>query len=119
MKKLRKLKDSCAVVALCYASKAPEDVAIRVCTLHGYQGAGMEDEQWKAAAVQLGIKSRAVTMESMRLHQFVKAYPKGLYLAWTVNHLLVVDNGRVIDPLHEPKPSMRRVIQGALHVRED
>lgn len=119
MNKLRKLKDSCAVVALCYVSKVPEDVAIRVCTLFGYHGTGMEDDQWQAAAKQLGIDMRLVPLEeSMRLHAFVRDHPNGLYLVWTVDHLLVVDNGKIIDPLHEPDPSTRRMVQGAMYVRE-
>lgn len=119
MKKLRKLKDQCAVVALCYASKVPEEVAIRMCTLHGYKaGIGMADEDWRSAAKSLGIKTCAVPMEHMRIHQFIKEHPTGLYLCWTVNHLFVVDHGKLIDPMHEPKPSVRRIMQGALHVRE-
>lgn len=117
MRKLRKIDGCCAVVALYFIAKLSEDIVIDICKDHGFEaGEGMDDIQWKAAARDLGIRMRAVDMESMRLRTFVNKYPVGLYLVATRNHLFVVEGGIVVDPRHPDPPGLDRVIQMAWRV---
>lgn len=117
MRKLRKINDSCAIVALYFVSKLSEELVIRVCKSHGFEvGAGMVDEEWMAAARELGVKTRSVSMQPMRLRKFLNTYPRGLYLVATRNHLFAVDGGIVVDPHCPNLPGLDRVITNAWRV---
>jgi hypothetical protein len=111
MKKLKKLNAACAVLALHYVSGRDEDAVLRICKLHGFEvGYGMEDEEWRNAADELGIKVRSIATLPLKVHQFIKNNSTGLFIVGTFNHLFVVDNGIVIDPRFTP-PGMHRVIK--------
>jgi hypothetical protein len=121
MKKLKRIDGSCAVVALHYVSGIEEDAVLRSCIFHGFRaGQGMEDEEWQAAAGDLGIKFRAVAAKSQRLKSFVKKHPKGLYLLGTKDHIFVLDNGIIIDPREKQAgryPGLGRIIKQAWKVK--
>jgi len=73
MKILKKIPACCAVVALHYVSGIEEETVLRTCLLHGFiEGSGMEDYEWQAAADDLGIKIRHVSIEPQRLKVFLK-----------------------------------------------
>lgn len=99
MKKLIKIDNSCAVLALHHVSGLDEDTVLRVCKIHDFTTHnGMEDEDWINAAKDLGISVRSVFAGCERLSSFIKKYPDGLYLIGTFNHLFALDNGLIIDP---------------------
>ena len=93
MKKLTKIEGACAVLALKYVAKVPEEKAIEVCL-----GQGMFDTQYLEAAKGLGLRLERVVYKKIMLKKFIKKYPLGTFLAGSHNHLFVVDNGRVVDP---------------------
>lgn len=118
MKKIVKIKNACAVVALLYVSGATEETVLRVCKMHGFEtDHGMDDEDWRDAAVSLNLRVRSVSLSPVRLNKFVKEYKTGLYLVGTHNHLFVVDNGLVVDPRHENPPGLDRVVKQAWTVK--
>lgn len=123
MRKLQKIDGSCAVLALHHVSGLPEDTVLRVCKLHGFEPSlGMEDDDWRAAADDLGIKIRAVPMESCRLKKFANNHKDGLYLLGTFDHLFALDNGIIIDPrekLAGRYPGLGRIVKQAWKVYKD
>ena len=99
LKKLKKLKGACVVLAFCYVTKQNEETIERMCTLHGFEpGRGLTDIEYLACAKMLGIKLRKVSFEPMELRKFLKEYKKGLYVVVTYDHMLVVDNSLIVDP---------------------
>ena len=99
LKKLKKIAGACVVLAFCYASKQNEETVLRLCTLHGFEpGRGMTDIEYLACAKVLGLKLKKKLSEPIELRKFLKLHPKGLYIVVTCNHMLVVDNGLIIDP---------------------
>lgn len=120
MKRLQKYDGSCAPTALHYCSSVDEDTVLRICHLHGFKdGKGMYDAEWQEAARQLGIDYRGIGIEPLLLKQFVSNYPEGLFLVATADHIFVVDNGIVIDPLYSKAPGMRRKIKQAWRVLKE
>jgi len=120
VKKLKKIKAACAVLALWYISQRDEDAVLRICRAYGFkENEGMYDEDWQKAAEQLGIKMRSVSLEPCRLSQFIKDYPNGLYLMSTRDHLFVVDNGIIFDPRNKKPPGVGRIIYWAWRVGDD
>lgn len=121
MKKIKKIKGSCAVVALHHVSGVDEETVLRVCKLHGFEvGEGMEDDDWKEAADDLGISIRAIPFKNCRLRAFVKKYPLGLYLVGTFDHLFVLDNGIIVDPREKMRgkwPGLGRIVKQAWVVK--
>lgn len=119
MKKLKKIKDSCAVCALWYVAGIDEGTAIRICRAHGFkEGHGMTDADWRKAAELMGIKMRGIALQALTLRQFLKNYPEGLYLMGTCDHLFVVDNGIIIDPKNKKPPGLKRMILQAWRVEK-
>lgn len=117
IKKLKKINDSCAVVALHYISGLDEEAVLRICRLHGFEvGHGMSDEDWQRAAVHLGIKFRGVALEKCHLNKFMKNHKSGLYLLGTCDHIFVLDNGIIIDPRNKKPPGLKRIIKQAWRV---
>ena len=105
------------MIALQYVSGIDEETVLRVCALHGFESkAGMEDEEWRAAAEELKIKTRAMSLSPQKLRRFKRDYPQGLYLLGTCNHLFAIDNGIIIDPRCEKPPGLDRIIRQAWKV---
>lgn len=99
MKKIIKIENSCAILALHYVSGLPEDTVIRVCKSHDFDPMfGMSDEDWIDAAKELGIVIRMVFSGSERLGKFFNNHKEGLFLIRTHDHLFVIDNGFIADP---------------------
>lgn len=116
MKKLKHLEGACAVLALHYISGKSEETALRVCKMHDFHpGEGMDDEDWREAAEVLGIRVRAMPLESMRLKRFVTLHSEGLFLIGTHNHLFVVDSGVIVDP-RTKTPGFGRIVKQAWRV---
>lgn len=117
MQKLKKIDGSCAVLALHHVSGLPEDTVLRVCKLHGFEPSlGMEDNDWRAAADDLGIKVRSINIEPCRLKKFVNNHKSGLYLLGTFDHLFSLDNGIIIDPREKMRgryPGLGRIVKQA------
>lgn len=99
MKKLKKIENSCAVIALHHVSGVDEETVLRVCKTHDFHPSeGMEDEDWMEAAKDLGIQIRSCFNGSVRLRKFVSEHKEGLFLLGTHDHLFALDNGVIIDP---------------------
>ena len=120
LKKLKKLKGACVVLAFCYVTKQNEETIERMCTLHGFEpGRGLTDVEYLACAKMLGIKLRkAINFQPTELKKFQKEYKKGLYVLVTHDHMLVLDNGLIVDPREGAETGRtRRKIINAWKVR--
>lgn len=120
MKKLLKIENSCAVLALHHVSGLDEETVLRVCKSHNFTPkGGMYDEDWISAAKDLGISIKTAFTGSARLYSIVKKFPTGLYLISTSNHLFVLDSGIIIDPWAKQwdgYPGLGRLIKQAWKV---
>ena len=111
MKKLRNMKDTCAPCALQYVSKRSDGAVIEACLSYG-----MTDKQWLGAAEKLGIKLKQVHIKPKKTRKFLQAYSKGTFLVRTVDHLFVIDNGKIIDPGYTRHDGMYRTLIQAWRV---
>ncbi len=112
LKKLRKIKNSCAVIALQYVSSIDEDAVLRICKACGFLiSAGMHDTEWKSAADLLGIEVHGMPHKTCRQSTWLNKKKKGLYLLGTCDHIFVVDEGIVIDPRGPKTSGMGRIIK--------
>ena len=120
MKKLIKIDNSCAVLALHHVSGLPEETVLRICKLHDFTPHdGMDDEDWINAAKDLGLSVRTSFKGSERLSSFIKKYQDGLYLIGTWNHLFALDNGLIVDPkakCWDGYPGLGRLVKQAWKV---
>lgn len=100
MKRLRRIKNACAVIALQYVSGIPEDFVLELCKDCGFDSdAGMEDEEWKEAGRFLGIFTKKIIIKpKTTLRAFIKKYPNGLFFVANTQHIFVMDDGVVRDP---------------------
>lgn len=117
--RLKRMKGACVPTALWYLSGGDEGEVIRVCKAFGFregtgEEAGMDDEDWIAAARHFGIRVRRVACEDMRLDKFVNNHREGLFVVHTWDHMLVVENGKVIDP--REGPGLRRFVRAVWRV---
>ena len=110
MKKLLEIPGACAVIALRYAARTTDELALHACIKQG-----QFDNQWQKAAEELGMKLTKVRSRKMLLRGFIKTHQTGLYIVSTHNHLFVVENGEVYDP-GWGSPGLRRTITGAWEV---
>lgn len=112
MRRLAKIRASCAVIALCYAAKVPEAEAMLVCVEHNFaKDRGMFDKEWQAAAKKLGLRLKPILEKPTRLERFMRGHETGMHIVATHNHLFIVDSGRLYDP-HWGKPGLsRKVLQ--------
>lgn len=123
MKKLKRMKNACAILALCYCAQVPEDTAIRICRACGFnEEQGMSDEDIIAAAKQLNLPIRSVLdvplgVPGTRVCKFIKENKEGLFLARTHDHLFVIDNGLIVDPRIEGASS-RRLLRGVWRIQK-
>jgi len=120
IKRIKKIKNACAPVALCHASGRDEDTVMRVCISAGFsKKEGMADEEWQQAADDLGIVMRAVPLIPQRLQKFIRRYKEGLFLVYTHDHLFCVDGGIIYDPREKLRgkwPGLGRIVKGAWRV---
>ena len=120
MKKLMKIDNSCAVIALHHVSGMDEDTVLRICKFHDFTPkGGMIDEDWIAAGKDLGITVRLVFSGSVRLKQFLTTHKDGLYLIRTHDHLFALDNGIIVDPATKESktyPALGRLVKWAYKV---
>lgn len=103
MKRLKKLDGWCAVVALQFLSGLAEEIVIEVCKYDGFDPFhGMDDSEWLSSAKDLGIKLKKVRIgkHPYRLRQFKKKHPFGKFLLGTHDHLFVMMDGIIVDPVH-------------------
>lgn len=106
MKPLSKIEGACALRALRYAAGADEHRVIEACLMQG-----QFDEQWKAAANELGLRLEKILYRKTSLKKFVKMNPRDMYLICTHNHIFVLDNGRIIDPDWDNSGLYRMIVQ--------
>ncbi len=92
MKKLNRIKGCCAPLALFYLSGKKEDTVLRICQFYDFHpDEGMDDEDWRDAAVHLGLKVREISFRDVCLKKFIKRRPKGVYIVATIDHIFVLD----------------------------
>lgn len=114
MPRIYRIGDSCAVFALCHVSGVEEPAVIEVCKKHGFEwGRGMYDEEWKAAARELGIRLRAVSISPLKLRKFLHENPAGMFLVCTYNHVFSVNNGGIVVRPGTAPPGPRATIKQA------
>lgn len=120
MKKLFRIVDACAPLALCHASGADEETVLRVATSYNFKpGRGMLDWEWLQAAADLGLKLEKVRIKRKTLKRFLEMFPIGLYIVGTHDHLFCVDNGVVFDPRERMRvgmPANNRFVVGVWRV---
>lgn len=119
MKLLKRIEAACAPVALCYVSGIDEETVIRVCAMHGFEaGEGMTDEEYLEAAADLGLKCYRTRIKDVRLREFIRKHPTGLFLVATRDHLFAVDNGIVADCRNPNRPGLGRIVKAAWRVEK-
>jgi len=107
MKKLRKESGYCAPYALKYLTGLADNKILDVCAKNGFKKEwGMEDYEVLKSASALGVRYRRVELKKrnlygVKLNKFAKEYPSGKYLVYTNCHILVVNNGVIIDPIND------------------
>lgn len=120
VKKLIKIDNSCAVLALHHVSGVDEETVLRVCKFHDFSPeGGMADEDWIDAAKDLGIKVRMCFSGSQRLKTFLKDHKTGLFLVRTHDHIFALDNGIIVDPGYKETghfPGLGRLVKWAWRV---
>lgn len=117
MSRMVKLYGSCPIIALQHASGLEESQVIDICKWHGFEwGEGMYIEDIHRAAREIGIKKRSIKIEPCTLRAFLKAYPMGLYLVCSYDHIFAVINGGVINHPRQSPPSNRAKIVQAWRV---
>lgn len=104
MKKLFSINGACSLAALRHASKKSEDQV-----LEAFISFGAVDSQWLHAAKKLGLKLREVKEYEVRVGSFARRHPKGLFLASTHNHVFIIQDGEIVDPLNG-SPGLSRII---------
>lgn len=103
MKRIKKIDGWCAVVALQFLSGLPEKIVLEVCKIDGFDPFhGFDDEDWPETAKDLGIKLEKLRIGKYphRLKQFKKKHPYGKFLIGTYDHLFVMMDGIIVDPVH-------------------
>ncbi len=120
MKKLRRIRNSCAVIALHILSGVPEEFVLELCKDCGFDSdSGMEDNEWKEAGMFLGIFTRKISIpQGTTLSKFIKKYPHHKYLVANSSHIFIVDDSAVIDPKGPfgGKRGKQRIIKQAWHI---
>ena len=111
MKTLKKIENACVPVALQYLAKASVEQTLSACIF-----AGMDEEDMRHAAKRLGLALKAVDFAPMELRKFTNVYPEGVYLLFTFDHALVLDNSKIVDPQNKKPPGLRRIIKSAWRV---
>lgn len=113
--------NNCTLVAARELTGLPDETILRVWREHGYQDhGGMWDRDWVPALRDLGL--RLVQKSTWRLNnrraphptlaQFVSDHPEGVWIAGTSSHVMVVRDGRIVDPNYR-RPGTRRLIRRA------
>ena len=116
MKRILKKDGFCAPAALAYVSGLPEKTVLDICVHEGFDPFhGMDDAEILAAAKELGIKLRPVKCQPQRLRKFIKDHKFGRYLVCTWDHIFVLNDGLIYDPLC-PTGGLGRVVQIAWRV---
>lgn len=122
MKKLPKKQGYCAPLALKYLSRRPDKEVYEVCSDNDFDPEyGMSEHEFLRSARELGIKRRRVNLKTSKLYRaklkkLIKKYPRDTFLVYTDAHLFVVDRGRVIDPLNETSPGLKRLVIDAWRI---
>jgi hypothetical protein len=122
MSKLLRKHGYCAPLALQYVSGEEDDYVHEICTNSGFTPEwGMEDHEYFEAARELGVKFRRVQLKQrglyrQKLSKFLDENPQGCFLIYTSNHLFVVDEGDIYDPLNEVGFGLDRLVTGAWKV---
>ena len=118
--RLLKKDGYCAPYALRYISGLPEDVVLDVCSHYDWkQKWGMEEHEIVAAASALKMRFRRINLKRTgfygeKLSVFCRAHNTGVFLVWTSGHILVVQNGVIIDPINEGYVGKDRAVTAAL-----
>ena len=113
------IDNDCAPTAIWYVSGKTEEEVLRVCIENGFTDElGMTDPQWKRAARSLTIEFNRVAMKPVKLSDFIADHPTGLYLVRTYNHILVVDDGEVIDLRNVNAPGLNRKVIASYKVKQ-
>lgn len=118
MKVVKKLDGWCAVVALKFLSGLPDAIVLQVCEHEDFDPFhGMDDESILVAAKDLGVNLKKIKIGRYpyTFAEFKKKHLFGKFLLRTVDHVFVLYDGLVVDPLCE-KSGLRRIIRAAWKV---
>ena len=115
---MKHINGYCAVLAITYASGLPESQVVDMCRWHGFvdNGAGMYDDDWLAAAKDLGIRLRRVKTKAKTVGGFLKEHPLGTFLVGTEGHLFAVLNGGMVNHPIQSNTDRRCKVQEAWRV---
>ena len=121
-------RNNCVLVALRELTGKPDAEIFAAVRKHGYRdNRGMYVENYFAAAKDLGLKMTEEKRRwdlvpsggdrgKMTLRDFVRAFPKGVFLVRTWGHALVVRDGAVVDPNWRRRAGLGRGIVGAAEI---
>lgn len=100
MNKLKKHRNACAPLALCYISGIDNETVLRVCIAAGFDfDEGMYEDDIIEAANELEMTlERVKYLRKPSLAKFIETHTEGLYLILTIDHALCIDNGLIYDP---------------------
>jgi hypothetical protein len=119
LRKIRKESGYCGPFALKYLTGLPDKTILDACVKNGFKKEwGMEDYELLRAARALGLKYRReelkpVGLYGAKLREFARRRPRGRYLVYTSNHVLLVSNGVIIDPINSGYVGEDRAVTGA------
>lgn len=117
MNKLKKLRNACAPLALCYISGIDNETVLRVCVAEGFDvDEGMYEEDIIDSSESLGVSLEKIKyLRKLTLQKFIEKYPTGLFLILTLDHALCIDNGLIYAP-REIHAGDKRIVYSAYRV---
>jgi len=115
-------RGNCCLVAMQNAMPTLNEAdVVRTCKRNGFRsGRGMFKAQWLNAARELGLELQPIDMFGLSnrrqtLTAFCREAHTGTYLVQVSRHLLVIHNGRIVDP-NCPNRTGRRRVKSAFFV---
>ena len=111
-------------MALKYLSKLEDSIVHEICLSNWFQqDHGMEENEWRKAAKEMGLRLRRLNLKKRDLYRaklshISKIYSSGKYIIYTPEHLFVLDNGKIIDPLNGNGYGPDRIVTGVWKLLE-
>lgn len=115
-RKIKRVDGFCAPSALKYLSGLDEKLVYDICAAnHWNEKIGMEDREWMKAFKEAGVKFRRLNLKRKGLYgkilrKIKHEYSAGRYIVLTDNHIFVLDNGEIIDPLYLSEGLSRKIV---------
>lgn len=107
-KKLKSMEGVCVPTAFWNICKKKN--VLSICKQHGWsEKRGMFDHEWKKAAISLGLVLTVVPYKG-KIKSFLKDYSIGTYIVTVHAHMLVVRDGKMVDPRYRRSGLYRNIL---------